>query len=89
MSERDRHLSRPAESIAVEPRTIAGLLEAMGRTGFQGRSLATALDVLVWMIEAEDNTIFLGYAGSMSTTGQSQIVRWLIEIGRASCRERV
>jgi len=79
VSERERHLSRPAESIAVEPRTIAGLLEAMGRTGFQGRSLATALDVLVRMIEEDDNTIFLGYAGSMSTTGQSRIIRWLLE----------
>lgn len=79
MSERERHLSRPAESIAVEPRSLSGLLEAMGRTGFQGRSLASALDVLVRMIEEEDNTIFLGYAGSLSTTGQSRIVRWLVE----------
>jgi deoxyhypusine synthase len=79
VSERERHLSRPAESIAVEPRTIGGLLEAMGRTGFQARSLATALDVLVRMIEEEDNTIFLGYAASLSTTGQSRIVRWLVE----------
>jgi deoxyhypusine synthase len=79
VSERERHLSRPAESITVEPRTIGGLLEAMGRTGFQGRSLASALDVLVRMIEEEANTIFLGYAGSMSTTGQSRIIRWLLE----------
>src|SRR5579862_8447537 len=79
VSEREQHLSRPAESIAVEPRTIDGLLEAMGRTGFQGRSLATALEVLVRMIQEEDNTIFLGYAGSMSTTGQSRIIRWLIQ----------
>jgi len=79
VSERERHLARPAESIAVEPRTIAELLDAMGRTGFQGRSLANAFEVFVRMIEAEDNTIFLGYAGSLSTTGQSGIVRWLIE----------
>ncbi len=79
MSAREQHLSRPAQSITVERRTIGGLLEAMGRTGFQGRSLAAALDVLVRMIEEEDNTIFLGYAGSMSTTGQSRIIRWLLE----------
>jgi len=79
MADRERHLSRPAESIAVEPRSISGLLEAMGRTGFQGRQLATALDVLVRMIQEEDNTIFFGYAGSLSTTGQSGIVRWLID----------
>ena len=79
MSERDRHLSRRAQSIDVEPRSVSQLLEAMGRTGFQGRSLATALEVIVRMIEEEGNTIFLGYSGSLSTTGQSKIVRWLLE----------
>jgi deoxyhypusine synthase len=51
----------------------------MGGTGFQGRSLAEALDVLLAMLREPDNTIFLGYAGSMSTTGQWKIVKWLIE----------
>jgi deoxyhypusine synthase len=79
MTDKAQHLSRPAESIEVQPRSISELLEAMGRTGFQGRSLASAVDVLVRMIEDEENTIFFGYAGSMSTTGQSKIASWLIE----------
>ena len=79
MTERSDYLSTPLETIEVRPRTIAGLLEAMGRTGFQGKSLARCLDLLVEMIEAPENTIFLGYAGSLSTTGQWRIIRWLVE----------
>src|SRR5947209_4857251 len=51
----------------------------MGKTGFQGKSLAQAFDVLTRMIGEPNNTIFLGYAGSMSTTGQWKIVKWLVE----------
>ncbi len=76
---RQRYLSTPTETIEVRERTISELLEAMGRTGFQGRSLARCLDVLVEMVAEPENTIFLGYAGSMSTTGQWKIVRWLVE----------
>lgn len=78
-SGRQRHLSTPTETIDVRERTISELLEAMGRTGFQGKSLARCLDVLVEMVAEPGNTIFLGYAGSMSTTGQWKIVRWLVE----------
>ncbi len=78
-SGRQRYLSTPTETIEVRERTISELLEAMGRTGFQGRSLARCLDVLVDMVTEPSNTIFLGYAGSLSTTGQWKIVRWLVE----------
>jgi deoxyhypusine synthase len=79
VTDRSDYLSTPLETIEVRPRTISELLEAMGRTGFQGKSLSRCLDVLAEMIEAPDNTIFLGYAGSLSTTGQWKIVRWLVE----------
>jgi len=79
MTDRSEYLSRPLESIEVRPRSISDLLEAMGRTGFQGRSLGASLDVLVRMLRDPDTTIFFGYAGSLSTTGQWKIVRWLIE----------
>jgi deoxyhypusine synthase len=77
----DRHsyLSTPTETIEVRERTVSELLEAMGRTGFQGKSLARCLDVLVQMVAEPANTIFLGYAGSLSTTGQWKIVEWLVE----------
>ena len=60
-------------------KSVSRLLEEMARTGFQGKSLAGAADVFEKMIRAEDLTIFFGYAGSLSTTGQWKIVNWLIE----------
>ena len=76
---RQRYLSIPTETIEVRDRSISELLDAMGRTGFQGKSLARCLEVLVRMVSEPGNTIFLGYAGSLSTTGQWKIVRWLVE----------
>src|SRR5947209_2987425 len=73
------YLARKLETIEVRRRTLAELLGAMGQTGFQGKSLAAAFDVLTRMVREPHNTIFLGYAGSMSTTGQWKIVKWLLE----------
>ncbi len=77
--EKSDYLSRKLETIEVKQRSISGLLEAMGETGFQGKALASAFRVLRSMIAEENNTIFLGIAGSLSTTGQWKIVKWLIE----------
>jgi deoxyhypusine synthase len=77
--ERSDYLARALETIEVGPKSISDLLQAMGRTGFQGKSLAHSLDVLVNMLQEQNSTIFLGYAGSMSTTGQWKIIKWLVE----------
>jgi len=66
-------------ALEVNPKSISQLLEDMSRTGFQGRRLAESVDVLKRMIRDKDTTIFMGYAGSMSTTGQWKMVNWLIE----------
>ena len=60
-------------------KTISGLLDEMSHTGFQGKSLARVVDVFESMIKDKDLTIFFGYAGSLSTTGQWKIINWLIE----------
>jgi len=73
------YLRKKLETIVVKKRTISQLLEVMGNTGFQGKTLAKSFDVLQKMIIEKDNTIFLGYAGSLSTTGQWKIIKWLIE----------
>ncbi|MEM2342214.1 MAG: deoxyhypusine synthase [Candidatus Bathyarchaeia archaeon] len=67
------------ESIEVKtPKKISELLSEMAKTGFQGRKLGEVVEV--WSEMLRDNvTIFFGYAGSMSTTGQWKIVNWLIE----------
>jgi deoxyhypusine synthase len=77
--DRAGYLATTLETLNVSPRPIAELLEAMRNTGFQGKSLARVLDVWLRMIRQPDNTIFFGYSGSLSTTGQWKIVKWLIE----------
>lgn len=67
------------KSIEVNPKSISQLLEDMSQTGFQGRKLAESVSVLERMIKDENTTIFMGYAGSMSTTGQWKMVNWLIK----------
>lgn len=66
-------------SIEVKDTTISRLLEDMSRTGFQGRRLGEVLTTWAEMLREEDLTIYLGYTGSMSTTGQWKIIKWLIE----------
>lgn len=74
------YLGQKVRSIEVSPgKPVSRLLEEMARTGFQGKSLGRAAEVFHRMVEAEDLTIFFGYAGSLSTTGQWKIVNWLIE----------
>jgi deoxyhypusine synthase len=60
------------------PKKISELLSEMAKTGFQGRKLGEVVEVWEEMLK-NDVVIFLGYAGSMSTTGQWKIINWLIE----------
>jgi len=67
-------------AISVEnKKSISQLLSEMSKTGFQGRKLAEATDIIEEMIKDKNITILLGYAGSLSTTGQWKIINWLIE----------
>jgi deoxyhypusine synthase len=60
-------------------KSISRLLDDMAKTGFQGKKLAETVEMLERMIKEKDVTILLGYAGSLSTTGQWKIIKWLIE----------
>jgi len=67
---------------AIEPakgKSISQLLEEMSKTGFQGRKLGEAVDVWEEMLREKDLTIYMGLAGSMSTTGMWKLVCWLVE----------
>ena len=80
MKEDSGYLGKKVKAIEVSPeKPILRLLEEMAETGFQGKNLGRVVDVLCKMVEAEDLTIFFGYAGSLSTTGQWKIINWLIE----------
>ncbi len=72
----------PVQQVRVKKnRSVSALLEDMSKTGFQGRSLAQCADTLVKMMRDPKVTVLLGYAGSLSTTGQYEIINWLIENG--------
>lgn len=67
------------KAITVGKKSLSNLLSEMANTGFQGRKLAEVVDVWERMIADRSATILLGYAGSLSTTGQWKIINWLIE----------
>ena len=68
------------KAIEVKPRkSISQLLYDMTKTGFQGKSLGKIVDIFEKMLSDKDTTILLGYAGSLSTTGQWKIINWLMD----------
>lgn len=79
LSRQKKFLRKPVKTLEVKPRSISQLLEAMSQTGFQGRQLGNALNVWEQMIRDPNVTIYLGYSGSMSTTGQWKLICWLLE----------
>ncbi len=72
-------LSRPVRTIEVGRRSVSELLEEMAETGFQGKKLGEVAKIWTEMVGAKGLTIFMGLTGSLSTTGQWKIIRWLIE----------
>jgi deoxyhypusine synthase len=72
-------LSRPVATISVGKKSISGLLGEMAQTGFQGKKLGEVANIWSEMARAKGLTVFLGLTGSLSTTGQWKIIRWLIE----------
>lgn len=75
----NHYFKEKVKAIEVGPKTVSQLLDEMKNTGFQGRKLGEIADVWEKMYKDEDLTILLGYAGSLSTTGQWKIINWLIE----------
>jgi len=73
------YLKEKVKSITVKKKNISQLLTEMAETGFQGRKLGEVVEIWEKMLGEKDLTIFLGYAGSLSTTGQWKIIKWLIE----------
>ena len=73
-------LSEKVKAVEVKGgRSVSSLISAMSETGFQGGSLARTVEVFERIIRDPDVTVFLGYAGSLSTTGQWKIINWLIK----------
>lgn len=69
----------PVVAMDVRERSVSDLLRAMGRTAFQGRTLAEAAEIWEEMAARPGLCIVLGLSGSMSTAGQWKLINWLIE----------
>jgi deoxyhypusine synthase len=72
-------LSKPVRTIEVGRKSISRLLDEMAQTGFQGKKLGEVAKIWTEMTRRKGLTIFMGLTGSLSTTGQWKIIRWLIE----------
>lgn len=79
MQDRKKYLSNPEKTIEIGKKSVSKLLEDMAQTGFQGKRLGEAARIWSEMVQQKGLTIFMGYSGSLSTTGQWKLVRWLIE----------
>jgi deoxyhypusine synthase len=80
LEKRKKYLSKKVEQITVKPnKTLSELLSEMKNTGFQGKSLGLAFEVLCNMIKEKNNLIIMGLAGSLSTTGQIELIKYLIK----------
>ncbi len=79
MVSRKEVLSKPVSTIEVGKKSISTLLDEMSQTGFQGKKLGEVARIWAEMARAKGLTVFLGLTGSLSTTGQWKIVRWLVE----------
>jgi len=72
-------LSKPVATIEVGKKSVSALLDEMSQTGFQGKKLGEVAKIWAEMARQKDLTVFLGLTGSLSTTGQWKIIRWLVE----------
>jgi deoxyhypusine synthase len=72
-------LTKKVEGFKVESKSVSQLISEMGKTAYQGRKLAEAVELWERMIKEDDLVIVLGLAGSMSTAGQWTLVNWLIK----------
>ncbi len=72
-------LTKKVEGISVKEKSVSQLVSEMGKTAYQGRKLAEAVDLWEKMVKEDDLVIVLGLAGSMSTAGQWTLINWLIK----------
>ncbi len=78
-TKRNPYKREKLQAIEVKEKSISRLLDEMANTGFQGRKLGELVQTWEKMIRDKDLTIILGYAGSLSTTGQWKIINWLMD----------
>jgi len=87
MHARDFHDGRsdglvPLESLDLDQvSSFAGLLRAMSRTAFSGRSLGEALDVTLAMVRDQDCKVVLTLSGAMTIAKMGKLIAKMIDEG--------
>lgn len=76
---KNKFLKKPVKPVEIVPGAeVSGLLSRMGETAFQGKNLATAVDVWEQMLRGS-TTIFFGLAGAMVPAGMRRVVVYLLK----------
>jgi deoxyhypusine synthase len=84
---REFHDGREDGLVALESldldkvKSFAGLLKAMSRTAFSGRSLGEALDVTTAMVKDPDCTVVLTLSGAMTIAKMGKVISKMIDTG--------
>ena len=84
---REFHDGREDGLVALESldldqvKSFAGLLRAMSKTAFSGRSLGEALDVTVAMVKDPDCTVVLTLSGAMTIAKMGKVISKMIDTG--------
>ena len=85
MAARKKYIKTHVKPFKVDPRSdVAGVLEQMAQTGFQGKNLGRAVSVWASMLKGS-TTIFFGLAGAMVPAGMRNIVVYLIKNRLIDC----
>jgi deoxyhypusine synthase len=72
----------PLESLDLDKvNSFAGLLKAMSRTAFSGRSLGEALAVTTAMVKDPDCTVVLTLSGAMTIAKMGKVITKMIDTG--------
>src|SRR5512137_1078853 len=84
---REFHDGREDGLIALESldldkvKSFSGLLKAMSKTAFSGRSLGEALDVLLAMVKDPDCKVVLTLSGAMTIAKMGKVISKMIDVG--------
>jgi deoxyhypusine synthase len=84
---REFHDGRSDGLVALESldldkvRSFAGLLRAMGRTAFSGRSLGEAFEVTLAMVKDPDCKVVLTLSGAMTIAKMGKVIAKMIDTG--------
>jgi deoxyhypusine synthase len=71
-------------TIPMKDRDVAGLVNDMGKMGFQGGQLGASFRIWEHMLD-EEVTIFLGLAGAMVPAGLGEFIAYLLRERKVDC----